>query len=151
MLTVICGTNRPESFSGKVAGFYSSRLRAKQMEHRVFSLFDMPQDLLNNEMYVSAVHPYLIRIQDEILKPATKFIFIFPEYNGSFPGMLKAFIDASDIVDCWHGKKACLVGVSSGRAGESAGYGTFYQYPESHEDQCATFEDSFIRCWSKDR
>jgi NAD(P)H-dependent FMN reductase len=121
MITLICGTNRPGSMSGKVAAFYRTRLEKKHVEHRFFSLFDMPQDLLNNRMYDYNSHPEMIRIQEEILIPASKFIFVFPEYNGGFPGILKAFIDASDIRACWHNKKACLVGVSSGRAGNLRG------------------------------
>lgn len=122
MITLLCGTNRPESYSGRVADFYSERLSLKGVEHTQFSLLDMPQDLLNNAMYDDDVtHPGLERIQDEILIPATKFILVFPEYNGSFPGVLKAFIDASDIKRCWHNKKACFVGVSAGRAGNLRG------------------------------
>ncbi len=121
MITIICGTNRPNSNSSKVAKFYSSQLKLKNIEHNYFSLEDMPQDLLNNEMYADNQHTEMNAIQNDILKKATKFIFVFPEYNGSFPGVLKAFIDASDIVGCWHNKKACLVGVAAGRAGNLRG------------------------------
>ena len=48
-------------------------------------------------------------------------MFIIPEYNGSFPGMLKGFIDASDVKACFHNKKACLTGVAEGRAGNLRG------------------------------
>ena len=44
-----------------------------------------------------------------------------PEYNGSFPGVLKAMIDISDIRNCWWNKKALLTGISSGRAGNLRG------------------------------
>ena len=47
--------------------------------------------------------------------------FVIPEYNGSFPGIFKAFIDASDIRSSFHGKKVCLIGVSDGRAGNLRG------------------------------
>ena len=45
-----------------------------------------------------------------------KIVFIIPEYNGSFPGVLKAFIDSLDHLSM-AGKKACLIGLSSGHAG----------------------------------
>jgi chromate reductase len=48
-------------------------------------------------------------------------MFIIPEYNGSFPGMFKGFIDASDVKKCFHNKKACLTGVAEGRAGNLRG------------------------------
>ena len=44
-----------------------------------------------------------------------------PEYNGTFPGVLKAMIDTSDVKKAWWHKKALLVGVSTGRAGNLRG------------------------------
>src|SRR5690606_19694238 len=49
-----------------------------------------------------------------------KFIFVVPEYNGSFPGILKLFLDSIP-TKFWADKKACLVGVSDGRAGNLRG------------------------------
>ncbi len=57
----------------------------------------------------------------EILIPTKKFIFIVPEYNGSYPGVLKALIDNSDIRKVWNFKKALLTGVATGRAGNLRG------------------------------
>src|SRR4029453_1025527 len=53
--------------------------------------------------------------------PAEKFIFVTPEYNGSFPGVLKSLIDNTDIKKVWFGKKALLTGVATGRAGNLRG------------------------------
>ncbi|MCB0502416.1 MAG: NAD(P)H-dependent oxidoreductase [Bacteroidetes bacterium] len=121
MITIFCGTNRPGSYSSKVAKFYSKQLTDKGIEHNYFTLEDMPQDLLKNDMYDGNRSEAMLAIQEKFLQPASKFVFVYPEYNGSFPGVLKAFIDASDIKKCWHNKKACLVGVSAGRAGNLRG------------------------------
>ena len=59
-------------------------------------------------------------IQDKITA-SSKFIFVIPEYNGSFPGVLKAFIDGCDFPDSFYGKKAALVGLSSGKYGNVRG------------------------------
>ena len=56
--------------------------------------------------------------------PAQKFIFISPEYNGSFPGVLKLFLDACSVREykaTFKGKKAALVGIATGRAGNLRG------------------------------
>lgn len=63
----------------------------------------------------------MIALEKEYLIPAQKFIFVMPEYNASFPGILKLMIDNSDIKKCWWYKKAALVGVSDGRAGNLRG------------------------------
>lgn len=63
----------------------------------------------------------LLNIEQETLIPTKKFVFVMPEYNGSFPGILKTMIDNSDIKKCWWHKKAMMVGVADGRAGNLRG------------------------------
>ena len=65
--------------------------------------------------------PEFLKVENEILIPTQKFIFILPEYNGTFPGVLKAMIDNSDIGKAWYHKKALLTGISTGRAGNLRG------------------------------
>ena len=48
-----------------------------------------------------------------------------PEYNGSFPGVLKVFVDACDFPESFYEKKAALVGVSSGKYGNIRGIDHF--------------------------
>jgi NAD(P)H-dependent FMN reductase len=45
---------------------------------------------------------------------------VTPEYNGSFPGVLKVVLDSIHPKE-WNHKYACLVGVSDGRAGNLRG------------------------------
>lgn len=63
----------------------------------------------------------LKELEDRYFKPSEKFVFVLPEYNGSIPGILKLMIDNSDIKNCWWYKKAMLVGVADGRAGNLRG------------------------------
>ena len=63
----------------------------------------------------------MMALEKEYLIPAQKFLVIMPEYNASFPGILKLMMDNSDIKKCWWHKKAALVGVSDGRAGNLRG------------------------------
>jgi NAD(P)H-dependent FMN reductase len=60
-------------------------------------------------------------LEAQYLIPADKFVFIMPEYNGSIPGVLKLMMDNSDIKKCWWHKKALLVGLADGRAGNLRG------------------------------
>jgi chromate reductase, NAD(P)H dehydrogenase (quinone) len=121
MITVISGTNRPGSYTEKVAQVYLKRMEAAGVPGRLLKLTDMPQDLLTNAMYDGPKNSAMQQLEEEYLIPATKFVFIAPEYNGSFPGVLKAFIDASNLKACFHNKKAALVGVADGRAGNLRG------------------------------
>ena len=44
-----------------------------------------------------------------------------PEYNGSYPGILKLMIDNTVVPKVWWYKKVLLTGVSTGRAGNLRG------------------------------
>ena len=76
--------------------------------------------LLNDSEYIFLAIPSQTLRKNLIdLKKETsfkKFVFVIPEYNGSFPGVLKAFIDSLDFLKL-SGKKAALIGLSSGHAG----------------------------------
>ena len=112
MYTIISGTHRIGSHSEKVAAEYRRILQEKNIDATILSLKNM--DVLRRT-------PGFLKIEDEILIPTQKFIFIIPEYNGTFPGVLKAMIDNSDIEKAWYHKKALLTGVSTGRAGNLRG------------------------------
>jgi len=112
MYTIISGTHRVASHSEKVAAEYHRVLLEKDINATVLSLKNM--DVLRRT-------PEFLKIENDILIPTQKFIFIIPEYNGTFPGVLKAMIDNSDIAKAWYHKKALLTGVSTGRAGNLRG------------------------------
>ena len=112
MYTIISGTNRIGSQTEKVAAEYKRILREKNIDAGILSLINL--DVLERTAG-------FIKIENEILIPTQKFIFILPEYNGTFPGVLKAMIDNSDIKKVWHNKKALLTGISTGRAGNLRG------------------------------
>jgi NAD(P)H-dependent FMN reductase len=110
--TIISATNRPESNTLKVAEAYRKGLLAKGIEAQLLSLEGL------NTLERT---PELEMVEKKFLIPARKFVFVVPEYNGSFPGVLKALMDNSDIRRAWWGKKALLAGVSTGRAGNLRG------------------------------
>lgn len=120
MLTIFHGTARPHSNSRKIANFYDELLGKKNIPHHFFTLEGVDESIFNKTFHAPK-HPQLASIEEGILGPTNKYIFIVPEYNGSFPGMLKGFIDASDVKKCFHNTKACLTGVAEGRAGNLRG------------------------------
>ncbi len=112
MITIISGTNRKESNTLKIAREYQQILEVKGIETGILSLEDM--DVLH---YNAAFE----KIENEVLIPSTHLIIISPEYNGSFPGVLKMLIDNSRSHEIWFHKKALLTGVATGRAGNLRG------------------------------
>ncbi len=112
MITIIAGTNRKGSNSKKVALQYQKILTEKNIESKLLALEDV-------SIYERTIE--FETIENNFLKVADKFIFVIPEYNGSYPGVLKLLLDNSDVNKVWPNKKALLVGVASGRAGNLRG------------------------------
>lgn len=121
MITIFHGTARNDSNSKKVAAIYDKILGEKNVQHFYFTLENLETSIFNATFYTQPKSEQLINIEDGILAPTDKYIFVIPEYHGSFPGMFKAFIDACDVKKCFHNKKACIVGVADGRAGNLRG------------------------------
>jgi chromate reductase, NAD(P)H dehydrogenase (quinone) len=128
MITVISATNRKNSETLKIAKHYASLLENNATEEvRLLDLCLLPNDIIHDDMYSIEGQSLALRsIQEEYMVAADKFVFVVPEYNGSVPGILKLFIDACSVYrmkDTFKrgDKKALLVGVSSGRAGNLRG------------------------------
>lgn len=126
MITVISGTNRLNSEALQFATHYFNLLSAKTTEPiKLLALESISHDWFHPDMYEKGNQtPSLAALQDEYMLPADKFIYVIPEYNGGFPGALKLFLDACSIREykaTFSGKKAALVGVATGRAGNLRG------------------------------
>ncbi|WP_345949135.1 NAD(P)H-dependent oxidoreductase [Mucilaginibacter sp. PAMB04274] len=119
MITIIAATNRPGSSTLKLAKYYQRRLLNKGLEVKLLSLDELPPNFIQTDMFGSrsaAFEPI-----QQLITDTEKFLFVIPEYNGSFPGILKAFIDACTFPDSFYEKKAALVGLSSGTYGNIRG------------------------------
>lgn len=119
MIAIISSTNRLLSHTLKLSNYYKRVLETAGQEVKLVSLTDLPANTLQTDMYGKRSAEFQ-PIQN-VITAAEKFIFVVPEYNGSFPGALKVFIDACDYPDSFSGKKAALVGLSSGKYGNIRG------------------------------
>lgn len=125
MITIIASTNRPESNSLKIANLYKQLIQSKDIEAEVVSLQELPDDFITSALYANSGKNEIFNPLRKKMEEAQRFIFIIPEYNGSFPGILKTFIDGLKFPDSIRGKKAALAGLSSGTIGSSLGMSHF--------------------------
>ena len=126
MITVISGSNRKKNRTLAFAKKYVEYLKELTEEQVVlFDMSEMEHDWMHDAMYSEHKQAEsLASIQDEYITPAQKFVFVTPEYNGSYPGIVKLFIDGVSVRNYstnFKNKKAALVGVASGRAGNLRG------------------------------
>jgi chromate reductase len=112
MYLIISGTNRKGSNTLKVAKEYQRLLKEKKVDADLLSLEGMNLLTRDNDFE---------KIENEKIIPTNNYIFISPEYNGSFPGVLKMLFDTGKSHSLWWHKKAMLTGVSTGRAGNLRG------------------------------
>lgn len=119
MTTVIAATDRRDSNTLNVALQYAESLEKQGREVNILSLTDLPSDFFTEGRY-GTPPPSFEQVLHKSVASASHFIFVVPEYNGSFPGVLKFFLDIVP-PGIWAGKKAALAGVATGRAGNLRG------------------------------
>jgi chromate reductase len=123
LTTIISATNRPNSSTYKLAQYYQKKLKEKGLEAGILSLTRLPANIIESDLYGKRSAEFK-QIQD-IVTQTEKFLFIIPEYNGSFPGVLKVFMDACSFPESFYEKKAALTGLSSGKYGNIRGIDHF--------------------------
>ncbi|GAA5020844.1 hypothetical protein GCM10011506_03980 [Marivirga lumbricoides] len=117
MITIIAGTNRKNSVSLEIANLYKNLLDQHQQQSQIIDLAELPNDFIFSALYENSGKNAAFNVYQDKLKDSEKYVFIIPEYNGSFPGVLKAFIDGMGYPSSFRNKKCALVGLSSGVQG----------------------------------
>jgi chromate reductase len=98
MISIICGTNRGQSVSKKIALYYQNLLKEAGANSYVLDLKELPEDFMNVALYDNAGKSEAFNTLKKKLNESHKMVFIVPEYNGSF-------------------KKCALLSLSSGSQG----------------------------------
>lgn len=123
MITVISGTNRPGSTTRIISEAYSGVLSSLGQDNRLYSLEELPRDFAFTDLYGNRSELFKKQLEEFIL-PAGRFVVVMPEYNGTFPGVLKLLFDALH-PEVLRGKKIGMVGVANGRGGNLRGIDQF--------------------------
>lgn len=117
MITLISSTNRKNSLTLTITKYYQEILKRKGCESRILDLSELPMDFLFTALYGEFGKNSEFNEFRNVIEASEKFVFVVPEYNGSFPGVLKAFIDGMKYPDSFREKKGALVGLSAGMMG----------------------------------
>jgi len=115
MITVISGTNRPGSNTRKIAVLIQEMFEGNGEKVSLLDLTGLPSEIFADSSYASKPSSFAA-FQDQILE-TDGLLTVVPEYNGSFPGVLKYFIDMLSFPESLYEKPAAFVGISSGRWG----------------------------------
>jgi NAD(P)H-dependent FMN reductase len=136
-LKIISGTDRPHSYALKVSGYVQSLYKERGIEAEVISLEGFPITEVVGGPYGEEI-PAVKKFREPIIK-ADGLIFVIPEYNGSYPGILKLFVDHLPFPKAFEKMPMAFIGESAGafgalRAVEQfqmvANYRNALQFPE---------------------
>jgi NAD(P)H-dependent FMN reductase len=112
---LISGTNRPASNTLRVSRIVEQHYRAAGVPVELYSLESLPAELFTAAAYRQKPAEFLA-VQEKVLAAAGLHV-VLPEYNGSFPGVLKHFIDMLKFPESFEHKPVAFVGVASGQWG----------------------------------
>jgi NAD(P)H-dependent FMN reductase len=112
MIEVIAGTNRPGSNTLKVARIIANLYASAGAEARILDLQDMPAELFHSSAYAEKPASFA-PLSNRVLN-ATGLHIVTPEYNGSFPGVLKYFIDMLKFPESFEHRCVAFTGHAAG-------------------------------------
>ena len=115
MIVVLSGSNRPDANSRHIALRCAEILRAEGEEVSVLDLADLPPALFSPDAY--ADKPVEFGPWQDAMLDAAGVLVVVPEYNGSFPGILKYFIDMLRFPESLYEKPSGFIGLAAGRFG----------------------------------
>src|SRR5688572_302694 len=137
-ILIISGTNRPESNALRVANIIRGHYqRAGAGDVGLYSLAEMPREIFDASSYATKP-PSWAAVQQRVLDSAGLHV-VTPEYNGSFPGVLKYFVDMLKFPESFDRKPVAFTGEAAGiwgalRSVEQLqhifGYRNAYVYPD---------------------
>jgi NAD(P)H-dependent FMN reductase len=116
MFQIVSGTNRNPSQTLRVARVFHDLFLDAGADAEIMDLCDMPASIFNPSSYSKKPSEFVTQFSDKILA-SEGLLVVVPEYNGSFPGVLKYFIDMLKFPESFEKRPVAFVGLASGMWG----------------------------------
>jgi NAD(P)H-dependent FMN reductase len=136
-IQIISGTDRPNSNALRIAGYLKEQYSSSNTEVGIINLQKFPAAEVVGGPYGEEI-PKLEKFVEPLLA-ADGLVFVCPEYNGGYPGILKLFIDYLPFPESLNKKPVCFIGEANGAFGglraveqlqQVAGYRNAHVFPE---------------------
>ncbi len=136
MKYIISGTNRPRSRTLQISKILQKYYELEGEKVEIIDLAEISFKEVDGNQYADAPPDMKLKL-DMILK-ASGLIIVCPEYNGSYPGILKYFIDHWPYPTAFEYRPVCFVGLGARFGGLRAvehlqgvfGYRNSFVFPE---------------------
>lgn len=112
MIEIISGTNRAGSNALKVSRVIESLYKSLGVQARILDLQELPAELFLPAAYGEKPAAF-VSLADRVLA-ADGLHIVTPEYNGSFPGVLKYFIDMLKFPESFEHRCVAFTGEAAG-------------------------------------
>src|SRR5258706_1047468 len=136
-IMIISGTNRANSNALRISKIVLGHYRNAKIPAELLNLEALPREVFDPSSYMKK--PAGMQVIQQGVFDAPGLHVITPEYNGSFPGVLKYFIDMLKFPESFDRKPVAFVGEANGvwgglRAVEQLqlifGYRNAHTYPD---------------------
>ena len=111
-ILIISGTNRPGSNALRISKILQASYAKANVAHELYSLETLPPETFLPTSY--AAKPQAVKELQQRVLDAAGLHLVVPEYNGSFPGVLKYFIDMLKFPESFESKPVAFVGEAAG-------------------------------------
>ena len=116
MISVVTGTNRDGNNSGKVAAHVAEMYRQLGETVEVLDLQDLPGEAFSGSAFGDKPSELKENFTDKVIA-SDGLVIIVPEYNGSYPGILKHFIDLLPFPESFDCRPVAFIGLAGGYYG----------------------------------
>jgi NAD(P)H-dependent FMN reductase len=135
MIEVIACTNRKGSNSEKIAHLVLEKLNECGEDSQFMNLSEIDWGGLNHNLYGEDNRPASMNPLIKRIDSADGLYMICPEYNGSFPGVIKTFIDYWSYPKSFEKRPVCFTGLGGAFGGLR---------PVEHLQQVFGYRNAFI-------
>ena len=135
-IVVVCGTNREGALSRLLAQEVAESYRMRDQDVDLLDMAELPPEILLPTAYKD--QPEKVKALVDRFLASDGAVFVIPEYNGSYPGVVKLFVDMLPYPEGFDSRPCAFIGLAAGqfkslRAVEHfqqvAGYRNAYLYP----------------------
>jgi len=112
-IVVVCGTNRDEALSRKLAQEIAETYRELENSVDLIDMAELPQETLLGSAYKEQPTAVTALVDRFLLSDGA--VFVVPEYNGSYPGVLKLFVDMLPYPQGFDNRPCAFVGLAAGQ------------------------------------
>ena len=112
-VVVVCATNREGALSRLLANEVVESYRQRDQDVDLLDMNELPTEILDPTAYKEPAESVKALVQRFLRSDGV--VFVIPEYNGSYPGILKLFVDMLPYPEGFDSRPCAFIGLAAGQ------------------------------------